>query len=357
MPVEEKKILLRRKYIQTTLQKDGKISASKMKSWLETKGQTFSPKAMDGDIEFLNILGSGGIFKTEDPETNEVIWVDNSRKLGATRNERMGHNREAKRNIGELVGALVVGLSKFRFGPEQSTAIIEKKDLILGYLQDFFKRKGGDPTRLLDRLASFWGDSQRTLFLDAGTTTEYFAKDYLQHFPLPLKSMAPPGRDGIEEPQVNKIEVVTNDRLIFYCLGEQEVKTKTIIVGGRQQFRSAAVSGRMAERFIKSNDLWAGMGIVGISSLCLPERRELSEYFYAENEYLAAMKLLFLERSRIKIIIADSSKFKSSSEQGDTRVCEINKNQVDLVITETASKETIAFFENRCVPLIRYDAL
>src|ERR1700722_11119480 len=112
MPVEEKKILLRRKYIQTTLQKDGKISASKMKSWLETKGQTFSPKAMDGDIEFLNILGSGGIFKTEDPETNEVIWVDNSRKLGATRNERMGHNREAKRNIGELVGGSGAGLPK-----------------------------------------------------------------------------------------------------------------------------------------------------------------------------------------------------------------------------------------------------
>jgi DeoR C terminal sensor domain len=360
----ESNILTRRRFIKSLMQSTGKITESQVKEFVTSKGQKFSKKSLLQDVKIFDFYWPQKIVRIDD-DSGELTWSDLTHRTGATRLERIYHNNDAKIRIGELLSSIILGLSKFRYtgigenadGTTGSATILnDNLSRIWAYLRKFLN-ENGDPTYLIPRLKEYWLDSQKALFLDAGTTTHVLANTYIKYFPFPFAPIENKPVPETQDTTVNRLEVITNDRYIFHLLGEQNVQAKVLMIGGRQHLRSAAVSGKMAEGFVRNNSLYAGMGIIGVSAMCVKGGRDVSEYLYAENEYLAAMKTLFLDRSKIKIVAADSSKFESDIQQGDTRICEINNRQIDLIVTEKANDATIDFFKKRQIPVISYDRL
>ncbi len=372
----EKLLTRRRKFIREKLHAEGKVPEEAIRAWLEKEGKGQSSdegkrqqflKLIKRDIDFINTYEGRSIFRQQNTQTRDWEWVDDSRKLGTTRGERLRYNETPKMQIAELLSSLVLGFDRIKVlqAGEKPPVFIQHLARIKKALK--FSKDGEKRTELQNKLEAFWLDGDRRLFLDSGTTTEIFADKFLSYFRMPMNGIDPKNEDELSDEQpVNKIEVVTNDRHIFFLLGEPEVNIKTIVVGGRQQFKTSAISGMMAERFLESNDIRAGMAIVGTTAVAVNKnsRPHQTSHFYAENDHVASIKRSLLKRAKIKIIIADSSKFHSQGEHADTRICSLSKEEIDLVITdkifdddEKERQKTIQHFQQYKVPILDFDTI
>ncbi len=372
----------------------GKITSEHIDAWHKEKGlsKKFSLKAIRKDITFIEGYEGREMVEHRNPTTGALEWIDNSRKHGGTRHERRRIQETEKKKIGALATALITGFGLFAFDRKKTDEVPELKDIRIGMLDDVLKQADGADLRL--KLKAFWRDGQRTIFVDAGTTMQTLAERYLQHLEIPLdgasfqfteeesaeEKKAQEGKttggqsdhknaaaeeaklDASEKEatragrSVNKIEVITNDRLIFNCLGDAKVQIKTIMIGGRQQFRSNSVAGLMAENFLKANDIRAGMAIVSATGIYFNFEKKKA-FFYAENEHFASMKRQFLDRSTIRIIVADYSKFSDQERVTDVRICNVENNGIDLVLTDRVDAEVKTFFNKLGVPIVAYDSL
>jgi DeoR/GlpR family transcriptional regulator of sugar metabolism len=358
----------RRKFIRNQLLVHGRVSEEAVRDWCEASGKDYSLKALRNDLSFIESYESKTLFEVRDPKTRDLEWVDSSRSHGATRNERLGYQTEAKRQIGEIITALLLGFRKFRFDRKLDDPDHLSREHVTIACLDSIRKEIGEfigsaSTELLDKFHRFWAMSQRSLFLDAGTTTQIFAQEFLQFFRFPLSGIQPETKPEVDsgELAVNKIEVITNDRYIFNRLGDATVDIKTIMVGGRQQFRSSSTSGILAERFLEVNNIRADVAIVSATNVFIPSRQQKSQLgqkamIYAENEHFAALKRHFLDRSNIRIIVADATKFNSYPKPLDIHICPLQCNNIDLVVTNKADTETSEYFKHTLgIPLIAYE--
>ena len=292
------------------------------------------------------------MFEGKNPSGDGLEWIDTSRKFAGTRNERLRIQELEKKKISVLAASLVVGFQSFKIHKDGPPRDLENQ--VLRSILDLIKNES-----LRFKLHGFWKNGQRTVFLDAGTTTQILAESFLQYLTIPLDGLLPSpllGNNSTQPHSINKIEIITNDRPIFNCLGDVNVAVKTIMIGGRQQFRGNSIAGLMAENFLRVNDIQAGMAIVSATSV-RAQGDPSATRFFAENEHFASMKRQFLDRSQIRIMIADSSKFTDNDQAGDCFICNAKNSGIDLLLTDSADSATIEKFEKFGVALIGYDQL
>ena len=359
-------LVARRRFISEEIHQKGTISENEIRGWLKQEGYPSKEtevalKTFRTDMEFLRDFEDRKIFEKRDPDSKELSWFDDSRPLGATRNERLKYCYDAKSKIGEVILSLLLGFKKITLDRRhddggKDVLKIETLDDVKRQIRDFYK---ADKNRLLEKLTSFWESSQREIFLDAGTTTHIFARDFLQYCPIPMFGLSERearqlGANQEEEASINRCDVITNDRHIFYCLGQSNIEPRVTMVGGAQQYRSSAVAGIMAERFLKVNRLTAGMAIIATSDVCLgPEENDRS-FICADSEPVGSIKVRFMERADIRVVVADSSKFHFKKKHSGWQICAIKQRNIDLVITDKATPELREHFKKLGVPLVAY---
>ena len=351
----EKFTLQRRKFIRTCLRQTGKVTQREMTKWLADRDKSWSLKAMRNDIDFIEKYEDKSIFAISTQVSGEFEWVDNSKKFGLTREDRLQHNIGSKIVIAEVLASVVLGFSKISIIREQSRepGQVNCRDKVLNALKSCDSNPLHAAESAANKLQNYWKLGERRLFLDAGTTTQVFADGFVKYFHFPMQGdVDEDASDASFESQcVNRLEVVTNDRYIYYTLGDASVDARTIVVGGHQQYYSAAISGAMAEQFLDSTKITADIAIVGATAICL-RNTGTESYIAAENEHVANIKLRFLERADIRIVVADSTKFYHSGGHTDFRICPLLKKYVDIVITDSADAKSVDSFRKLGIPLI-----
>jgi DeoR C terminal sensor domain len=356
-------VLQRRIFIRNRLKRNGRISEDEIFKWMaEEMNGDYSVKKIRTDIAFISTYEGKNIFESRDQVHKKLEWVDDSRKYSTNRVERMERARNEKLAIARYASSLLTGFQRFRCDKDEKP--LEFLASLRSQLNKFSDIAPNDPTNKLcyphvkstkQKLLALWREDQRRLFLDSGTTSQIFS-DLIKNFKLPLIGIkSESSSDGMDMPSdersLNRIEVVTNDRYIFHQLGENDVDAKVIIVGGRQLYKSNTIAGLMAEKFLKYNDITAHIAFVGVTSISLDQDGELS-YLGVENEQIAAIKLDFLRRSDLRVVLADSSKFQFDGGHADYKMCPIKKNEIDMVITDKADPEVMSLFQEIGVPLI-----
>lgn len=171
---------------------------------------------------------------------------------------------------------------------------------------------------LVNKLRAYWTSNDKAIALDSGTTTDHVAEK-IKHFDI-LKDL-----DGL-----NNLTLFTNSRSIFATTGVPECNIKTIIIGGRQRHQTESISGELAMRCLKAWDVSFGMTIVGATGIDVSTLM-LGSY----NDEEAAMKQALLERGKIRIVVADITKFDRYSFKITSRFARLHHSSIDLVVIDS----------------------
>ena len=170
------------------------------------------------------------------------------------------------------------------------------------------------------KLRTFWGEHNRAVTMDAGTTNDAIA-NLLKEITLPMLVGT-----------LQRLTVCTNSRGIFNVLGVAKVLTKTIMIGGEQVARSEAVAGRMSELFIKSAGvLQFGLGIMGATVVDLDPKNLVacSDTFEEAN-----LKTLLYSKSSLRILVVDHTKLRQDGQmRASYPFAAIHPDQLDLLVT------------------------
>ena len=159
-----------------------------------------------------------------------------------------------------------------------------------------------------------------TLFIDGGSTTKITAMEMAK-----LHS---------------GLTVITNAESIAIPLMQKESNNRTIITGGEFTEGLQAQVGPIAEKTI--NSMFAMKCIIGVSGIIT------NLGIFSTNPLEAEIKRLMISRSNYKIIIADDSKFGSSS-----LVMISDFSQIDVLVTNSSvNKAFIKEIEKQDVKVI-----
>lgn len=172
-------------------------------------------------------------------------------------------------------------------------------------------------------LYSFWDESSRLVAIDSGTTNIMLARS-LKKLLIPMASST-----------LSSLTVCTNSRRIFQELGPSNVWIKTIIIGGQQKFRSPTIAGAMAEAFLKSVAiLQFGMCILGSTRVDLDRFAVCSD-----SQEESALKNLIMDRSSLRVILVDDSKFQRGPGREGYKFASIEPRQIDLIVTNSPLRQ------------------
>ena len=306
--------------------------------YLDTDGPP-SPKALEGDVEFLNSLGFP-IFLAE--ADGRRYFVDSAaRHLGA-KEERAGLNHTEKQAIAMAAVSLILGLPNRK--PDSLDEEHQRKRLMSsnpeldylwtwGELLDFQKDNdtplvASNARKLREKLNRLWKESNLTIFADAGTTND--------HMGQVIKDVLLPTAFS----HLRNLQVCTNGRILFNTIADAEVCAKGIITGGYQlgvDGSTDSIAGGYTEAFLRATEglLRFGVCFVGCTAVDAVEGYLLSDSFEEKTVKEIVMSPL---RSRIRVVNVDRTKFEDSPMREGFRFANINPEQIDLIIT-TRSNE------------------
>ena len=179
--------------------------------------------------------------------------------------------------------------------------------------------KTRDTDILGENLKKWWSLMTRRIAIDSGTTLDSLAENVISK-----------ARYRRNTSILSSLEVCINSLSIFQTLGNLDVDARTLMLGGFQEEGSEALCGTYTEKFIEANNLKMGVCIVGATLVDLGARQFGSDH-YRDGQ----LKRKLLERSTIKIVAADSSKFCKESMQNHYGFCSIDTRCVDLIVTDS----------------------
>jgi DeoR/GlpR family transcriptional regulator of sugar metabolism len=182
------------------------------------------------------------------------------------------------------------------------------------------KQLDGRVGKLKRVLANFWGEANRMVAIDSGTTNIVLARKFLAELRIPMAGSP-----------LCALTVCTNSRRIFEVLGQSTVPVKTIIIGGQQKFRSPTICGAMAELFLKAVSLLQfGMCILGATRLDLDRFAVCSD-----SQEESSIKTLLMERSSLRVIAVDHNKLQAGLGRTGYKFASIDPEHIDLIVTNS----------------------
>jgi len=164
-------------------------------------------------------------------------------------------------------------------------------------------------TSLLEKIFLVSKSRHRSAFLDGGTTTYQVAESFVDFNPL----RKPYSR-------ITGMDVWTNNQHIMERLNEL-VRFNLGIIGGRQIKRTAAFAGTEAVQFVQEIMPKMDMCFIGASYI-------MGNDIYVGNQAEAELKRAVIDKSKIVIIVADSTKFESDSVQEATPTPELQSSHM-----------------------------
>lgn len=312
----------RRNYIVRHMRSRGIISWERLEADLGAP----SRQAIRYDIEELNSLG----FNIEKVSYDGRSYlVDASARHLFTKRQRVQINSQHKQAVGSAAAGLILGLpplgsqaSKLCDSHNPELRDCPTRENIIEALDDQ-ESTTGSLVLLKDALESFWKEQNRQVFLDSGTTNDR-AAEYLRDVILPT-SYSP----------LTGLSVCTNSRGMFSMLAEPEVGAKAIIVGGSQIGETESLAGTLSEFFLKqAKSLRFGICLLGATQVDLRSGRF---YLCSDSFEEATLKSIALEKSLIRAVCVDHTKFSESPMREGFPFASINPSQIDLVITSRPS--------------------
>jgi len=220
-------------------------------------------------------------------------------------------NPEAERAAAFVVKALKLGEN----GGDNHGAFFSRNE-ILAQLKRAMVPLKANYERLIRHLESFWHEATRLVYVDAGTTNLYLAQALASLLlPMPRQRLA-------------SLTVATNSRRIWAELGPSHIPIKTVIIGGMQKFRSAAVCGALAENFLRRAGLFAGVAIVGATRVDLDRGHAASDSLEE-----AAVKCLMFDHAALKVLLVTSDKLQTGPGREGYPIVTLDPVSVDVLLT------------------------
>lgn len=255
---------------------------------------------------------------SEDQKSLLPNWLDDDVRRAFYQFEASASVSSKDKELASRVKGITARLAEM-CGAQQGKFPVDSHEAILDLLNKSTVAHRDRTTALRGHLRKFWAERSRLIAIDSGTTNITLAK-YLAHLQLPLTGSS-----------LCSLTVCSNSRKIFEVLGPANVAVKTIIIGGQQKFRSPTIAGAMAEIFLKSATLLQfGMCIIGSTKVDL-------EHFAvcSDSQEESSLKNLLMERSSLRIILVDDSKFQTGPGREGYKFCSIDPKHIDLVITNS----------------------
>jgi DeoR/GlpR family transcriptional regulator of sugar metabolism len=330
-------VFWRRRYLRDIVSRVGKLPYSTLKeavqNWREAhhrdRGE-LAPQAISDDIAFWNNLGVQlrSVSATgPDADKRERWIVDQGDPHVRSKDPRSTLHQHQKQAIADAAMGMICG---FGYGdpmqPQVDAQAVPSnfKDCytweeIEAELTKRARAGGADAVakHVCGRLQAMYAEENRSLAFDAGTTNDRTI-DYIAQLDLPTNFS-----------RLAHLTVCTNSRGMFQKLGEPPVRTRVIMIGGEQRWRTEVVAGRLAELFIRSSGLLHfAITFVGATIL------DLTHYHVcSDSQEEAQLKSLLFERSALRVVCADSSKWQTHPMRTTFPFARLNPKQFDLIIT------------------------
>ena len=330
----------RHRIIWAILQHRGKITFEDLERFVKLEGsqiRNVNRKSFYEDIEALQYIFGTKISGVKGAD-NSLTYVLQTSQRATTKQQRATVNNKQKAQVASLCAGVLLGtdetVGKVLIQPYSKSLIgklRERQASSLAHRQC---------ETLLHALHSLvWSQTQRRVALDTGTTVEIFARDFLAKLELPCGNL-------------NRLHVCTNSRGIFNVLGDPSVPIKTIMVGGSQHPQTEAVVGWCAEKFLIATNLTFSICFIGATAVD-------TKHFTlgADQDHDAGIKNEFLNRSEIRVVVADSSKWGDGTCSSYSPFSGINDGSISLIITDTITEEHMDRINSRGVPVLAMDKI
>lgn len=204
--------------------------------------------------------------------------------------------------------------------------------------------------RISRQLTSMYSRYDRLCAVDSGTTTLSVGKVFEKH-----------GREMLPDPfsRLKSLTLLTNSTDFATCLSHPKSSVQVIMLGGRLRKETHAFAGSLAKVCLEGWNLHLDASMVGCVGINVrkqflgsPSEREFLAFMSDTFEECETKQALF-ERSSLRIVLMDSSKFKSDNAGpitiGHFPFAAVTGNDVDLIITddkENAETEIEACWKN-----------
>lgn len=260
-----------------------------------------------------------------------VLFLPGGQQI-TTKELRRSLNAGQKRAISCWVGGLLLGqlsrmpgavpcISKELFA--RNADLVQPVEILEKLKELGYSATAGSWARCIEKLVReiprYWESIARRIVIDNGSTIDTLAEEVLAH--TCFKGTAD---------MISSFEVCTNSRSVYHTLGDPNVHVRTLIVGGFQEGGTEAICGHLAETFLELSNLSFAVAIVGATVVDLNLKQFGSDHYRD-----GVMKQKFLERSNIRIVVADSSKFSFSPMTRHHRYCAISPDCVDFIVTDS----------------------
>lgn len=335
--VRQEEVFWRRRFIWETVSREGYLSYSELKrgvqSWRREKERPvgdLAPQAIADDIKFWNHLGIrlvAVVPKGEHVDKRERWIIDEAAAHISSKDPRANLNLTEKQAIADFAMGMICGFGFDSPDGAHTTSPVSKPQKFehcynwLDIRAELVRKR---PSRaeavchhILGRLLAMYAEENRGLAFDAGTTNDKII-DYISELELPT-----------EFSKLAHLTVCTNSRGMFQKLGEPKVGAKVIVIGGEQRWRTEVVAGSLAELFIRAAGLLHfSVSFVGATILDLTHMHVCSD-----SQEEARLKSLLFERSSLRIVNADWSKWQPYPMRITFPFARLNPQQFDAIIT------------------------
>jgi DeoR/GlpR family transcriptional regulator of sugar metabolism len=314
----------RRRFILRKLEHDGAFTYEDLKDQAKqpaNKDGDFpvSPQSVRDDIDYLEQLLRIQVLRVLKDGKTVYLSSTHPNASAVAKAARASLHAESKLAMAYVAGTLILGSrsiaeGQFNVGNTGSAASwkegLETPDHILHCLQDY--------PSLRRKVGRYWSQITRRICVDTGTSVDAICENILQHVQLPSPDTV-----------LNHLEVCTNSRRVFSTLGDPDVQTRIIVIGGTQETRTEAICGQLAESFLVNSGLFFGMAFVGATVVDLTEGQ-----FGSDHLRISTTKAHMLGRAQIRIVLADSTKITCEALQSYYPYAALNAASVDIIVTD-----------------------
>jgi DeoR/GlpR family transcriptional regulator of sugar metabolism len=321
----------RREFIIRSVQTNGILTDKEIRDEAERSGLNWSssPQSLKEDADYFRQHHHA----IERPK-RAGRFVAGRTNFRSTFDVRLDEAKSAKLAIGRFGASLIVGMNTIR-NADGSTApgLLSTEDEVLSQLKEQCPNKPQSNAafhRLEDKLSSYFSQSNRTVAIDAGTTTmhviETLTDDNLVHIPHP-------------DSRLHSLHVLTNCPHISRRLEDPASNIEVIMLGGRLRKQTAAAAGYLCELFLEAWNPRLHMCLLGTTSLCNYRRRQGTRDnlqllgFHSDSAEESATKSAILQRSAIRVVLMDSRKL-APERASVYPFAAIGGEHVDLVVTD-----------------------
>jgi hypothetical protein len=303
---------------------------------------SLTEKDLREDIDSIAGFNNWGAQMVKDGHGETALITSYSALRGSAKFKRGLSNQDGKKQISRVAASLVLGTSEGTGTAREVLAsryvggarekllaplfVVERVLQMRGELPGATEVAAKRLEALAVKLKRYTSVASRTIYLDSSTTVDAVS-GLLSAVSIPF-SCQPQGVDDEAKKTLTGasfLEAWTSSRTTFSRLGAMNVNIRTLVLPGWQDQDNETLCTFFARDFISRVDPKFGMCLVGAPGLDL-ERNLLGASHHSDGD----LKLRVLERSQIRVVLADFSKF--NAQRYDA--CGSISDNIDLIISD-----------------------